>query len=247
MNTTVPDILETNGRGMRFLFQHADKYLCLFSFLYKNDEFYIGTSQNEVLCGHHSFGEFLPDANNRFGIVANENIADEEHTSLKFSFHASGERHLRAKNNTNRTVEFFKEQATKLTELKEPELLFTLISKKISLYDLFPYSSTTRKGKNAIVLNTPLDFAGGKNIFHFFVSPSGEKNIKTNFVPTKNDNKDCIVVRLKDGLFLHIIYFIIAPIDHPDNTTYPDREFFLFMHDNKSKFFSFKSVGANKS
>ncbi|HSY62733.1 MAG TPA: hypothetical protein VK796_12700 [Cytophaga sp.] len=232
----IPDILETNGKGMRFLFEQGNKCLCLFSFSYKNDELYIGSSQNKVMISPNSLGEFIP-TNDRFGIIVDPNHPEEEYTSLKFSFHASGERHLRAKNKSNKDVEFYKEIKSKLTSLTVPESLFKLVSKRISLYETFSYEVKTRKGRNAIKLNTPLEYSNHKNIFEFYISNSEKKEVVSTLIKGK---ADYLVVRLKTNLFLHILYYIISPENHTDNTTYPDREFFLFTDNNKPKYFTFK-------
>ncbi|MBI5539791.1 MAG: hypothetical protein HY951_07015 [Bacteroidia bacterium] len=239
MIENIPDFLERYDRNMRFLFKLNGKHNRLFFVIYENDELYLGSSLKKIRCsGQQGIGDVIID-NNKFGIFIDTQLQEEEYKSLKFSFHKSGERHLRCKNKSNVDIDFYKVNAIKLDELTEPEMLFIMISKRISFYQEYTSENLIRDEWNAIILDTPIEYSNCKNVFEFYITNDPISEITSTIIP--NDiKKEKLIVKLKDNVFLHIKYFVNIPENHAINIGHPEREILLFKDNGVLKYFSFK-------
>src|SRR6185369_14831076 len=174
MTPSIPDIFNTNGKDVRFLFNRGDQPFCLFSFSFKRDEFYFAISQKKVRC-IPAKGQPFQIRGHDFGITLNQSQEEQVFTSLKFSFHASGQRHLKAINSDKRDFIFYKSNKTKFSDIQSSEHLFKLVTKHLDYYEPYRYKSRTRKGRNAVSLETPSGYSNCKRIFDFHISNRPEK------------------------------------------------------------------------
>lgn len=232
---------ERFGRNMRFLFEDNGKYKRLFFISYQNDELYLGSSLKSINCAGPKDVRELNVRNGIFEFSLNPKHKSDKFKALKFSFHKSGVRHLQCLNEKNEKVVLYREKCVKLEELNEPQLLFTIITKRISLYT--NYNARLTKGDmNAVTLNTPNEYLDCRNTFEFFISRNPEHKIPSFIISSENNDNQIKPIKLKDGLFLHIRFIVIAPLLNHLNQSYPEREIIIFQHEKaeKLKFFSFE-------
>ena len=246
MEISKTDLLKQFDTPVRFLFGREDKtFLRLFWFNYDRlkDEFYMGSSLNPIIStGQHDVHDVIFSENTlRTEVVSNSE--KKRFNSLKFSFHSSGIRHLRmvdpSKSIPGQTCyeQLYRENYGKLEDLKSPEMLFTMLSKRISLYA--DYKKHVNKGKtSAVLLNTPTNFLQCRQVFEFYICKSPEQ-IVPNFIIQADSPFNYLTFKLKDNLYLYV-KFVINAVDNPLNKNYPDKEILFFTDGGKLKTFSFE-------
>lgn len=241
MNTiTKNDLPNITSTPVRFLYKRQDGTLLrLFWFSYIDDEFYLGSSLNPIIsAGKIDIQNLLYDGDKSYAAKVDDTLLHNHYDSLKFSFHSSGVRHLKLKNkNTNEFEELYREKYSSLEDLKEPELLLAIISKRISLYQ--EYKKSPNQGKtSAVILDTPFEYLNYRQIFEFYVCKDITQKIPE-FIIQKEYSFDYLTFKLKDNLFMYV-KFTINAADNKLNQNYTDREIFCFRGDDILKTFSFK-------
>ncbi len=213
------DYLETNNRRMRFLFEWNKLYKRLFWFKYENDEFYFGSSLNPIICAGLQDIQDIIFTDTTFSIKINNALQQKKFDSLKFSFHASGVRHLKMRNSELKIPEqLYRKKHIKLNELEKPEMLFTILSKRISLYEDYK-AKVTKNDTNAILLNTPEEYLKYRQVFEFYIL-TAPKQTAPFFMIQKDTPFEHLTIKLKDKIYLHIKYVINAADNVLKVTTY---------------------------
>ncbi|HMJ47473.1 MAG TPA: hypothetical protein VK498_09090 [Ferruginibacter sp.] len=234
-------LLEKFDRPVRVLFGRDDKsYQRLFWFNYdEKNEFYIGSSLNPIISSGKGDVQYLlqlQDGSYR-AKVDTASVQNEYH-SLKFSFHSTGVRHLKMTNSkTNEREELYREKYYKLEDLKSPEMLFAMVSKRISFYQDYK-KNVTQGNTNAVLLNTPPEYLNYRQIFEFYICNNHELTMPY-FIIQKETSFDYLTFKLKNNLFLYV-RFTINAADNGLNRNYPDREILVFKDNGILKTFSFK-------
>ncbi len=246
MEITKVGLLKQFDFPVRFLFGRDDKtFLRLFWFNYDRlkDEFYMGSSLNPIISsgiGDVCDAIFLE---NTFHIEVDNTSEKKRFNSLKFSFHSSGIRHLRmidpSKSITGKNCyeQLYRENYGKFEDLKSPEILFAMVSKRISLYA--DYKKNVNKDKtNAVLLNTPANYLQYRQIFEFYICKSPKESVP-NFIIQKDSPFDDLTFKLKENLYLYV-KFVINTSDNQLNKNYPNKEILFFTDGGKLKTFSFE-------
>lgn len=247
MEITKADLLRQFDTPVRFLFEREDKALLrLFWFNYDRvkDEFYMGSSLNPIIsAGKEDVHNVIFTDEGTLGIEIDNTIERKKFNSLKFSFHSSGVRHLRMIDPLLSTKEkphyeeLYREKYSKLEAIKSSEMLFTILSKRISLYD--DYKKKVNKDRtSAILLKTPANYLKYRQIFEFYIC-NAAKGILPNFIIKKETPFEDLTFKLKDNLFLYV-KFVINVAKNSLNSNYPDKEILFFRDKNILKTFSFE-------
>jgi hypothetical protein len=223
---------------LRFLFGRDNGFMRLFWVKYENDELYLGSSLHPIMsAGKQDVKDVIISEDNSFRIEVDEALKPNEYNSLKFSFHSSGVRHLKMINTELKTEELYREKYVKMEELEKPEMLFIILSKKISLYQ--DYKRSLTKGyTTAIVFKTPQNYMECREVFEFYICNEARQNVPTYII--KGGMKfEQLRIKLKENIYLHV-KFVINNAENNLNSMYADREILLFKNGNSLKSFSFK-------
>lgn len=204
----------------------------------------MGSSLNPIIsAGKNDVGEVIFDSDGNSRIELKNVSEKRRYNSLKFSFHSSGIRQLRmidpllsTKDNTY-YEEMYREKYSKLGDLKSPELLFAMVSKRISLYK--DYKKHLNKNKtSAVILETPSHLLNYRQVFEFYICQDSHQIISDFFIQ-KGTPFEYLTFKLKDNLYLYVKFVINAANNNLDSN-YPDREVLFFKDGNNFKAFSFK-------
>lgn len=223
----------------RFLFKQNEKYMRLFWLKFENEELYLGSSLKQFQCAGIKDVKTIIQDNNNYQIEIDDTLQLSKFNSLKFSFHESGVRQLKIKNDEMKMcVQLYREKYFKLDEVAKPDLLFAIISKQISLYS--DYKSKLIKDKtNAVVLNTPSELSTSRNIFEFYIcNDETIKDIPDFMVPSAS--KEELIIELKKNIYLYIKYCVIVSNENSLNKKFLDREILIFKDNGILKSFGFK-------
>lgn len=246
MEITKVDLLKEFDTPVRFLFGRENKtFLRLFWFNYDRlkDEFYMGSSLNPIISTGKGDVRDVIFSENTFRTEVDNASEKKRFNSLKFSFHSSGIRHLRmvdpSKSIPGKTCyeQLYRENYGKLEDLKSPEMLFAMVSKRISMYA--DYRKSVNKDKtSAVLLNTPTNYLQYRQVFEFYICKSPKQAVP-NFIIQAGTPFDDLTFKLKDNLYLYV-KFVINAADNPLNKNYPDKEILFFTDGGKLKTFSFE-------
>ncbi len=228
-------IIENNNLPYRFLYANNTVHKRLFWFHLKNDDLYFTTSSKQIYSSGETGIKPLIINNDNFIIDLNKSVPQFLYNNFKFSFHLSGIRHIKMTNAVTKQIEtIYREKYLSFYDMKKPEMLITLISKNISNYE--DYNSNLNKDKtNAILLETPENFAKFRNIFEFYITDKIDTIVP--YFIIKSNNNDC-VIKIKDNIYLLIRYGVNFYDEKLLNSYHPESEIILF-NDNKV----LKSIG----
>lgn len=237
---TRDNLSEICSTPVRFLFKRPDASLLrLFWFEYRNEDFYFGTSLNPIVSACKSDMQDLRFTEpNKYAAFIQDSEPLKKYNSLKLSFHCSGVRHLKMKDVTDNTdVELYREKYHQLDMLQQPEHLFSIITKRILLYDAYRKAPTQGK-TNAVILDTPSQYLENRQIFEFYICPKQDHAVPQ-FIIKDEQPFDNLTFKLKDNLYLYM-RFIINSEDNGLNKNFTDREILCFRDNQTLKSFSFR-------
>lgn len=237
---TRDNLSEFCSTPVRFLYRRPDASLLrLFWFNYKNEDFYFGTSLNPIVsAGKSDMQDLRFTGPNKYAAFVQDTEPLKKYNSLKLSFHFSGVRHLKMQDVTDNTdVELYREKYHQLDTLQQPEHLFSIITKRISLYDV--YRKMPNQGNtNAVILDTPVEYLNNRQIFEFYICQK-EKQAVPQFIIKNEQPFDNLTFKLKDNLYLYM-RSIINSEDNGLNKNFTDREILCFRDNETLRSFSFR-------
>lgn len=247
MPITKTDLLREFNTPFRFLFERDDNtFLRLFWFNYDRfkDEFYMGSSLNPIIsAGKSDVRDVIFMEDKKFGIEIDDSLKKKKYNSLKFSYHSSGIRQLRMVDPILSTKDkvyheqLYREKYSKLDSLNTSEMLFAMLTKRISIYQDYK-KHVNSKNTSAVLLKTPLNYLNYRQVFEFYICQAPGQ-ITSNFIIKNGTPYDDLTFKLKDNLYLYI-KFVINTAENSLNSQYPEREILFFKDNDKLKSFTFK-------
>ncbi len=213
-------------RRLRILFQIDEINYRFYWFEFKDNNLFWGSSSKKH---NKSTIEPLNLSSDRKSctITIDPNITPQEIISSKFSYHQSGQIHIKDKELNGIESYNYKSKWLKPCDINSPKLIFAIYSLPICKLGIF--SSNLNKNRTfAHVLKYDKKYINSRCIFEFYLSPPG--TFKTEDFIIKKYKESIKTYSLNKNLILVYKNLILNPDDQM-NSWHPDCEIILFRGD----------------